>query len=93
VLEHNFNWKSLSAMAGLAAWNFYFRLYPGSVMSPQVVEFLAALVRQIRQPLILVWNRLPAHRRAMVRDYIDKLEGRIHVECLRAYAPELNPVE
>ena len=46
MLEYNFNWKSLSAVAGLTAWNFYFRLYPGSVKSPQVVEFLGALVRQ-----------------------------------------------
>lgn len=52
-----------------------------------------ALVRHIRQSLILVWDRLPSHRSAMVRDYIDNLEGQIHVEYLPAYAPELNPVE
>ena len=61
--------------------------------SPQVVEFLTALVRHIRQPLILVWDRLSAHRSATVRDYIDNLKGRIHVEYLPSYAPELNPVE
>lgn len=93
VLEYNFNWKSLSAVAGLTAWNFYFRLYPGAVKSPQVVDFLTALVRHIRQPLMLVWDRLPAHRSGMVRDYIDQLNGRIRVEYLPSYAPELNPVE
>lgn len=61
--------------------------------SAQVVDFLQALVRHIGRPLIVVWDRLPAHRSAIVRDYIDSLQGRIHVEYLPPYAPELNPVE
>ena len=93
MLEYNFNWKSLSAVAGLTVWNFYFRLYPGAVKSPQVVDFLTALVRHIPQPLILVWDRLSAHRSGMVRDYLGSLKGRIQVEYLPSYAPELNPVE
>ena len=80
-------------MAGLTAWNFYFRLYPGAVKSPQVVDFLTALLRHIRQPLILVWDRLSAHRSGMVRDYLSSLKGRIEVKYLPSYAPELNPVE
>jgi len=93
VLEYNFNWKSLSAVAGLTAWNFYFRLYPGSVKSPQVVDFLTALARHIHQPMILVGDRLAAHRSRTVRDHIAAPKGHIHVEYLPAYAPELNPVE
>jgi transposase len=93
VLEYNFNWKTLSAVAGLTAMNFYFRLYCGAVRSAQVVDFLAALVRHIGRPLMLVWDRLPAHRSAIVRDYIGSLKGRIHVEYVPPYAPELNPVE
>jgi transposase len=57
------------------------------------VDFLSALVRHIRRPLIVVWDRLPAHRSSLVRDYIESLGGRIQVEYLPAYAPELNPVE
>ena len=60
VLQYCFNWKSLSAAAGLAAWNFYFRLYAGAIKSPQVVDFLNALVRAIDRPPILVWDCLPA---------------------------------
>jgi transposase len=93
VLEYNFNWKSLSAVAGLTLLNFYFRLYTGSVKGPQVVDLLSALMRHIRQPLIVVWDRLPAHRSGLVRDYIESLDGRIQVKYLPAYAPELNPVE
>src|SRR5207248_2939707 len=90
ILEFNFNWKSLSAVAGLTLLSFYFRLYAGAVKGPQVIDFLQALVQHIRKPLLLVWDRLPAHRSRLVRDYIDQLDGRIQVEYLPAYAPELN---
>jgi transposase len=93
VLEYNFNWKSLSAVAGLTLLNFYFRLYPGAIKAPQVVDFLKALVRHVNRPLILVWDRLPAHRSGLVREYIQSLNGQISVEYLPPYAPELNPVE
>jgi transposase len=93
VLQYNFNWKSLSAVAGLTFLNFCFRLYPGSVKGEQVVDFLKALVRHIVGPLLVVWDGLPAHRSRMVRDYITDLDGWIHIEYLPPYAPELNPVE
>ncbi|MHB8524460.1 MAG: transposase [Limisphaerales bacterium] len=54
VLQYNFNWKSLSVAAGLTLWNFYFRLYAGSVKKAQVVDFLQALVRHLRLPLLVV---------------------------------------
>src|SRR5512139_3302939 len=75
ILEYNFNWKTLSVVAGLTVLNFYFRLYAGSVKGPQVVDFLRALLRHIPQPLLLVWDRLPAHRSRVVRDYLDSLSG------------------
>ncbi len=93
MLEYNFNWKSLSAVAGLTFWNFYFRLYPGAVKSPQVIDFLQALVRHVASPLLLVWDGLPAHRSRLVRDFLQSLDGWIEWEYLPAYAPELNPVE
>jgi hypothetical protein len=47
VLQYSFSWKQLSAIAGVTFWQFYFRLFPGSIKGPQIVEFLAALNRQI----------------------------------------------
>jgi len=43
VLQYSFSWKQLSVIAGVSFWRFYFRLFPGSIKSPQVVEFLKAL--------------------------------------------------
>lgn len=93
VLQYSFNWKSLSVAAGLTLWRFYFRFYAGAIKSPQVVEFLQALVKAIGRPIFLVWDRLPAHRSRMVQDYIASLRGLVVQNYLPAYAPELNPVE
>jgi len=90
-LQYNFNWKSLSVAAGLTEWNFYFRLYPGAVKKAQVLDFLQALVRHLRLPLLVVWDRLPAHRSRLVQDYIADLEGWVHQGYLPPYAPGTEP--
>ena len=85
--------KQLSLIAGVTYWNFYFRFFPGAIKSPQIVAFLQALVRQIDRPLLIIWDGLPAHRSRLVRAYVESLDGRIVLQRLPAYAPELNPVE
>ena len=93
VLQYSFNWNCLSAIAGITIWNFYFRLFPGSIKAPQVVEFLKHLQQHIGGRLTVIWDGLPAHRSRLVRDYVAQQHGNIHLERLPAYAPELNPVE
>ena len=93
VLQYHFNWKRLSVIAGVSWWNFYFRLYPGTIKSEQIVEFLGHLRRQYRQKLLIVWDGLQAHRSRKVRRNIDSTEGDLAIEFLPQYAPELNPVE
>ncbi len=44
-------------------------------------------------PVLIVWDRLPAHRSRLVREFIELSEGHIVTEFLPPYAPELNPVE
>jgi transposase len=93
VLQYHFNWHQLSVMAGITFRRFYFRLFPGAIKSPQIIEFLHALGRQIRRPLLVIWDGLPAHRSALVREYLEALNGAIQIERLPGYAPELNPTE
>ena len=93
VLQYNFNWDTLSAAAGITFHNFYFRLYKGTVKSAEVVDFLQALLRHIPGPLLIVWDRLSAHRSKLTRDFIAGQGERLWVEYLPGYAPELNPVE
>jgi transposase len=93
VLQYSFNWRQISAIASISFWNFYFRLFPGTIKGPQLVQFLQALVRQIKDKLLIIWDGLPAHRSALVRQHVESLDGHIVLERLPAYAPELNPVE
>lgn len=80
-------------MAGITWWNFYFRLFPGPIRAPEVVLFLQHLLRHLPGRLLIVWDRLPAHRSRIVKQFLADQKGRIEMEYLPAYAPELNPVE
>lgn len=93
VIQFHFNWKQLSMIAGVTISNAFFRLHEGTIKSPQIVEFLKALVKQIGRPLLIVWDGLRAHRSRLVRDYVDTLDGRIEMAFLPPYAPDMNPVE
>jgi len=77
----------------MTLWNFYFQIFEKPIAKEQVVEFLAYLVQQLPYPLLIVWDRLPAHRSRLVAEFVELLEGQIELEYLPAYAPELNPVE
>lgn len=69
------------------------RLHPDqSVNQDRVIEFLRQLLRQLPGQIVLVWDRLPAHRSVQVRNFLKK-HPRLHIEFLPPYAPELNPVE
>lgn len=92
-LQHSFTWKQLSAIAGLSFSQFYFRFFPGAIRSEQIIEFLAALKRQIRRPLLVIWDGIATHRSRKVRQWLDEQDGHIAVAQLPPYAPELNPVE
>lgn len=93
MLQYHFNWKTISVAAGMTLWNFYFQIFEKAVGKHELVQFLRHLLRHIVGPLLIVWDRLPAHRSKVVADFVESLNGRIHIEYLPAYAPELNPVE
>jgi len=57
------------------------------------VGFLKHLRHHLKGRLLLIWDRITIHRSRLVRDYLDPLRGRVQVEHLPAYAPELNPIE
>ena len=89
MLHETFNWKSLSIIGGLALWRFYFQIHAGSIKSLQVVEFL----RHLSGKILIIWDGAPIHRSLLVKNYVASTKGRLVVQRLPAYAPELNPVE
>lgn len=93
IIQFHFNWNHVSAIAGLTRTNAMFRLHEGSIRKEQVVEFLKALKRHLKQPLLVIWDGLKAHHSRLVRDYLDAIGGQIAIAFLPPYAPDLNPVE
>lgn len=93
VLQYSFRWTSLSLIAGVTFWRFYFRLFTGAIRSAQFVEFLKALGEQIRGKLLIIWDGLPGHKSRLVRSYVESCADKFVLETLPPYAPELNPVE
>ncbi|MFC1611462.1 IS630 family transposase [Myxococcota bacterium] len=71
---------------------FYFCIYDENINADGVVLFLRWIQRHIQRNMIVVWDRLNAHRTAERR--IRRRSGnRILFEYLPSYSPELNPVE
>jgi transposase len=70
----------------------YKRHFDHAVHGPDVVVFLRHLQRYLPGPLMVIWDRLQAHRSAEVKVYRGQ-HPEIMVEELPTYAPDLNPEE
>jgi transposase len=58
----------------------------------QIIDFLKHLLRRVRGPILLVWDRAPIHQRKKVQEVIGR-QKRLDVYNFPTCAPELNPVE
>ena len=73
--------------------HLYFRLHSNANINAQrVIDFLRQLDRQLAAPMMLIWDRLQAHRARCVTHFLTE-HRHIRSEFLPAYAPELNPIE
>jgi transposase len=62
-----------------------------SLNGSHCVEFLLHLLRVAGEQLVVVWDGSPIHRRAEVKEFVASTRGRIWLEALPGYAPDLNP--
>ena len=70
----------------------YFRLHPdGNINAERAMDFLEHLQRQLRTPIVLIWDSFQAHKGELLNQCV--LPRSAHLEYLPPYAPELNPVE
>ena len=70
-----------------------FRLHPDkNINASAVKDFLRILSRQLEGPVVLVWDRLQAHRARAVKALVEDISF-LHCFFFPPYAPELNPVE
>ena len=71
----------------------YARHFRGSVSSPTVILALRHFRRKVGAPLLVVWDRLNAHRARRTAAFLAAHPRDFAVAYLPAYAPELNPEE
>lgn len=55
------------------------------------IEFLEHLRAVTGRRLLVIWDGSPIHRRREVSQFVDQSKGKIWVEQLPGYAPDLNP--
>ncbi len=98
VLTHVHDRRTLSAIAAITVspvrgrFGRLLHVWPEALDTRHVIAFLRALMRHLRGPITVVWDRLGAHRSSALWDFL-LAHPRLNVAWLPAYAPELNPVE
>ena len=86
----------LSALAALPVspkrrhLGLYTRFQPYHVKASHVAEFLRALLRPLRGPVMVLWDRSSSHQGQAITA-IRHVYPRLPLEEVPAYAPELNP--
>lgn len=71
-----------------------FKLQAGAMDKYDFVELLRDMKTELRdKKLLLIWDSLPAHKAAVVTNYIASEKHWLRVERYPSYAPELNPIE
>ena len=82
----------LSVMGGLTpAGKVYTLVRQESLNGLHSIEFLAHLVRVTGKRVLVVWDGSPIHRRAAVAEFVAGTRGKVWLEALPGYAPDLNP--
>jgi putative transposase len=73
-------------------FGLYVQLYSHNIRQPEVCAFLKDLLRQLRGPVILVWDNGTIHRGEPIRAFLAR-HPRLQLYRFPGYAPELNPDE
>jgi transposase len=98
LLRHRDRRDRISVISGLSVspvrqrLGLYYQWHHHNIRRAEVCAFLRHLLRHLRGPVIVVWDRLGVHRSAAVQTLCHR-NPRLHLESFPAYAPELNPDE
>ncbi len=98
IVWHRYRHDRISAISAVTVSfrkqhiGLYFHLHQENISQAEVVIFLGYLLRQIRGPIVLLWDGGSIHTGEQTQAFLDR-HPRLHVESFPAYAPELNPDE
>ncbi len=82
----------LSVMGGMTPeGKVYTLVRQQSLNGLHSIEFLIHLLRVAGERLLVIWDGSPIHRRIEVKDFVSGTRGKIWLEALPGYAPDLNP--
>ena len=86
--------QSISAASAVNAKGaFWFCTYEGALTAALFIDLLKRMMQDRQRPVHLVVDGLPAHKTALVKQYVASTEGRLTLHVLPGYAPDLNPDE
>lgn len=63
-----------------------------NIRSPDVARFLRHLLKHLRGPVVLLWDRGGPHKGAPAKEFLRR-HPRLQTHFFPGYAPELNPDE
>lgn len=94
VVERPGQRQSMSAASAINSKGaFWFATYEGGLSGELLVALLKRLMFNRKRPVHLIVDGLPAHKKAVVKDYIAGTNGKLILHFLPGYAPDLNPDE
>jgi transposase len=92
VLREKQTRDHLSVMGGMTPEGRVYTLArPESLNGLHCIEFLLHLLRMAGERLLVIWDGSPIHRRVEVKEFVAGTRGRVWLEALPGYAPDLNP--
>jgi transposase len=69
------------------------QVFKKSFNSETFIEYLENFSNTVSNPIWIIADRSSVHRSNMVKEFLEKTNGKIKIFFLPAYSPELNPVE
>ena len=94
IVERPGQRQSISAASAVNSKGaFWYCTYQGGLNAELFVSLLKKMMRRRLKPVHLVVDGLPAHKTALVKEYVASTKGLLTLHFLPGYAPELNPDE
>src|SRR5262245_23744732 len=82
----------LSVMGGMTPEGKFYALVRRKALNGlHCIEFLEHLRAVMGGRILVIWDGSPIHRRVAVREFVEGTKGKIWVDQLPGYAPDLNP--
>ena len=94
IVERPGQRQSISAASAVnSKGGFWFKTYQGALTGELFVELLQEMLKEQDRPIHLVVDGLPAHKKAIVKLYVQSTGAMLTMHFLPGYAPDLNPDE